>query len=126
MKIYVHAGNWAFPDLLKSFYGDVEVIDEHAQGGIDGLLKPDDLLIMDRIPPRGFFDPAATVMVVLSRYSQKEEFMAARAGVKGFITADIPEAELHRAIDCVAAGEIWMTRKTIARVFEEYARLLAS
>lgn len=126
MKIYIHTKNWAFPDSLKSYYGDVEVINEHAHGGIDGLLKPGELLFMDRIPPRNFFDPAATVMVVLTRYSQKEEFMAARAGVKGFITADIVDAELHRAIDCVAAGEIWMTRKTIAKVFTEYARLLAS
>ena len=125
MKIYAHTRNRVFHDKLKNLYADVEVVDEHAEGGIDALLQPGELLFMDRIPPKGFFDPVARVLVVLSRYSQKEEFRAAGAGVKGFITADIPEADLHRAIRCVAAGEIWMTRKTIARVFEEYVRLLA-
>jgi len=125
MRIYVHIRNSAFPEKLMRLYPDAEVIDEHAEGGIDGLVKPGEMLFMDRIPPRGFFNPAARVLVVLSRYSQKEEFLAARAGVKGFITSDIPDADLHRATRCVAAGEIWMTRKTIARVFEEYVKLPA-
>jgi DNA-binding NarL/FixJ family response regulator len=125
MKIYVHTKSSEFPDKLMRLYGDVEVVDEHAEGGINGLLKPGEMLFMDRIPPKRFFEPSARVLVVLSRYSQKEEFLAARAGIKGFITSDIPDADLHRATRCVAAGEVWMTRKTIAKVFEEYVKLPA-
>jgi len=65
MKIYAHTRNRDFHDKLKSLYADVEVVDEHAEGGIDALLKPGELLFMDRIPPRGFFEPAARVLVVL-------------------------------------------------------------
>lgn len=125
MKIYVHIKNSGLPDKLMRLYGDVEVIDAYVEDEINGLLKPGELLFMDRMPPRSFIDSSARVLVVLSGYSQQEEFLAARAGAKGFIASDISEAELLRVVQCVAAGEIWMTRKTIARVFEEYVRLLA-
>jgi hypothetical protein len=125
-KIFVQTGDQAFPGKLKRLCGDTEVIvacvypDE-----IKRFPGRGDILFIDRMPFRDFCDPATKVVVMASRYSRRKEFMAARAGARGFITTDIPDAVLKKAIGRLAAGEIWMTRETVAMVFEEYVKLMA-
>jgi len=88
--------------------------------------RGNEILILDHLPmDGGFWNTRLQVIFAASRYSQKKEFLAARLGAKGFITKDLAAPLLLKAVDHIAANELWMTRTTISRIFEEYAKLLA-
>lgn len=113
-----------FSEKIKALSGDVEIVGESASlEAIKGNSKRIDLLFLDRMPLMGFSNSKIKVVIAASRYSRKKEFLSVISGAKGFITKDISEPYLLKAIKVISAGEIWVTRLAVAKVFEEYCRM---
>lgn len=124
IKVFLGIKDRIFSEKLNEFSSEVEIIEEPmSMEKIKKNVKKGEILLLDHMPPMGFCGLKARGVIVASKYSRRREFFAARSGAKGFLTRDIPKPILIKAIKNIAAGEIWMTRMTIARVFEEYANL---
>ncbi len=123
MKVILQMKHKDFSATITNLFDDVIVIDEDlAMETVSESFIGKELLFLDQIPLDGFSNVNAKVVVVATDYNQDEEFLAARAGARGFITGDISGPQLLKVIGSIAAGEYWMSRVTIARVFEEYTR----
>jgi len=126
MKIFVQSVDTAFVERLKVIRKDVETVaGKAAIEQIDSGLDRGDLLFLEQMPAHGFYGLRADVVVVGGANRHSEELMAAKLGAKGFVSSDISESLLVDVIACVTSGEVWMTRQTIANVFDEYARLMS-
>ena len=124
IKVSIGIKDSVFSEKLKGLSRYVEIVGESASlEAIKENLERVDLLFLDSIPPMGFSNLKTKGVIVASRYGRRKEFLAARSGAKGFITKDISGPNLLMAIKGISTGEVWMTRVTIARVFEAYARL---
>ena len=114
--------------------GDLEIVAEAADGAqalkLVEKLKPN-ILLLDPSLLRG---PQAlqavrdkspgTEILILTESPPGEEFLDyIRAGAKGAISKGDTGATLAKALRMVAAGEIWATRKIMARVLQELSAL---
>lgn len=123
VKIFIGKVDRAFSEKLKELSSNVEIVMESASlERIKENANKEELLFLDRIPPRGFGYLKVKGVIVASKYTRRKEFLAARSGARGFITSDITKPALLDVINHISSGEIWMSRLTIARVFEEYSR----
>ncbi len=123
MKVILQMRDEEFTAMIMGLFEEVTVMGEdQALETVAQGFSGRELLFLDRIPLNGFCNVNAKVIVVATRFSQRKEFLAARAGARGFITRDISEPQLLKVIGSIAAGEYWMSRATIARVFEAYTR----
>lgn len=127
IKIYSGVKDRFFFEKLQGLSRYVEFVKEVTSiEKLNGNSKEGELLFLDRIPPAGFSNLKVRGVFVASRYSKRKEFLAARSGARGFLTKDASRTMLLKAIKDISSGEIWMTRETIARVFEEFARIVQS
>lgn len=127
VKILIGKVDRAFSEKLKELSDEVEVVMESVSlEWIKENANTAELLFLDRIPPAGFRNLKVKGVVVAPRYTRRKEFLAARSGARGFITNDITKPTLLNVIKHISSGEIWMSRLTIARVFEEYSRTLSN
>jgi len=125
MKIYVQSSDADFIQRLKLVDTDVATVavglpDEQ----VSHLLRDGDLFFVDQVPVHGVYHLPANVVVIATGNSRSEELVAARLGAKGFIARDITQALLVDVIRSVTSGVVWMSRETIANVFDEFARLM--
>jgi len=127
VRVFLGFRDRAFSEKLRDFSGKVVIAGEaDSWPSVKDRAREGDLVFLDRIPYEGLGDREIRKVLVMPRYSRKEEFWAAQSGMQGFITRGVSRPLLLKAIQCVTAGEIWMSRYTIARLFEEYARLMQS
>ena len=69
--------------------------------------------------------PATQVLLLDKQYRSGQEVKAARMGARGYIGGPVEPATLRKAVQVIEAGEIWMRRKTMARVLDEFLTLLS-
>lgn len=123
VKIFIGKVDRAFSEKLKELSSNLEIVMESASlERIKENANKAELLFVDRIPPMGFRNLKVKGVIVAPRYTKRKEFLVARSGARGFITSDITKPTLLDVIKHISSGEIWMSRLTIARVFEEYSR----
>jgi len=121
----VQTGDAGLIDALSRLGADVELCPENLTYiELESRLSDEDIVFWEKIPPRGFYASKGSVVIIASADAKVDEFSSARAGAHGFISPTIPDAVLSNVIACVSKGEIWMTRDTIARVFDDYAKLM--
>lgn len=126
VKVFLGVRSKSFAKRIKKLTHEVEIVGESASfKTINGNLSKAEFLIIDMIPPMRLNFVNTSCIFVNSEYNSKKEFLAAKAGAKGFITKDISDVNLIKAIKSISSGEIWMTRNTISRVFEEYRKILS-
>lgn len=120
--------------LLRAW--DIDVVGQ-AGDGLQALelareLRPD-LILMDIAMP-GCSGLEATrliktelpeVKIVMVTVSDDDEslFEAIKSGAEGYLLKNMPEAELGRTLDSIAAGEPPLSPSLAARILDEFARL---
>ena len=125
IKIIVNVKDNAFLEKVKNVRSianlneNIQVLNSKDDDQFNG-----DIVFVDTIPLNGFNKIKSKVVIVSSDKSSSKEYLAARSGAKGFITKNITESSLIDVIKCIYSGEIWMTRLTIAKVFEEYVKIV--
>jgi len=125
MNIFIHTRDASLLRLMRRRYGRVNEVELSQLVGDSAIdFDTGDLVMVDRIPEQGFYECKASVIVVEARADSADELQAARTGAVGFITMSASERLIAKAISCVANGEVWMSRETIATVFSEYAGML--
>ena len=67
--------------------------------------------------------PATKVILLDNRYRTIEEVKAAKVGARGYIGGKVEPATLRKAVRVTEAGEIWMRRKTMSLILDEFLRL---
>jgi len=67
--------------------------------------------------------PATKVILLDNRYRTIEEVKAAKVGARGYIGGEVEPATLRKAVRVTEAGEIWMRRKTMSLILDEFLRL---
>jgi len=123
MKIFVQITDNKLAALLKTFGYDVERYAESIRyRDLEERLNQDDLVFWSQIPPHGFMGSKAAVILMTDMTTDAEEYAAAKAGARAYIPGEVPEHVLKHVIESVAKGETWITRHTIARMFDEYAK----
>jgi len=125
MKIFIQSSDADFIQRLQLVDQEVETV---AVGTpveqVGKVLRDDDLFFVEQMPVHGFYHLRAHVVVIGAEHSRSEELMAARLGAKGFVVRDIPQTLLVDVIRSVTSGVVWMSRETIAHVFDEFAGLM--
>lgn len=113
---------------------DIEIIAEASDGAQTEKtvvkLKPD-ILLLDPALLKGLQTlqtmrekTPGTEILILTEGPPGDEFLEyIRAGAKGAISKGDTGATLAKALRTVAAGEIWATRKIMARVLQELSAL---
>jgi len=96
-------------------------------------LRPDLILLDVVMPGMDGIDAARTLrkrkvpsrIIMLSAYDEERFVLDAwKAGIHGYILKDTATAELMRAVQCVADGEVWVGEGFLARVMEKYRAAL--
>jgi two-component system NarL family response regulator len=96
-------------------------------------LRPDLILLDVVMPGMDGIDAARALrkrkvpsrIIMLSAYDEERFVLDAwKAGIHGYILKDTATAELMRAVQCVADGEVWVGEGFLARVMEKYQAAL--
>ncbi|MGC4897121.1 response regulator [Micromonospora sp. DT31] len=117
--------------------GGLDVVGE-AGDGVEAVelarrLLPDVVLMDLRMPRRdGIAATGAIVsarlpvrVLILAAFAQDEQVVGAlRAGASGFLTSDLPAADLIAAIRTVAAGGAVVAPRVLRRLLDRFAHLL--
>lgn len=125
ITIFIGIRDKDFSEKLKKVSRDIVVVGESTNMRIikENASKAE-ILFLDRIPANDVSHEKAKVVIVASRYSRKKELLAAKSGARGFITKDISKPDLLKIIKGISSGGIWMSRITMALVFEEYLKTI--
>lgn len=67
--------------------------------------------------------PWTKTILLDKHYRYKQEVKAAQAGASGYIGGRVEPATLRKAMRLTEAGEIWMRRKTLSLVLDEFSRM---
>lgn len=70
--------------------------------------------------------PATKVIMLSEAYSKAQEIKAAMVGARGYIAGEVEPATLRKAVRVTEAGEIWMRRKTMSLLLDEFLRSASS
>jgi two-component system NarL family response regulator len=63
------------------------------------------------------------ILLLSDRPSESDGLLALKSGVKGYCGIVIKPLLLKKAVEKVHSGELWINRKLMARLIEEFARL---
>lgn len=127
IKIFIGIKDKDFSEKLKKVSRDILVVGESINVRIiKENTSTAEILFLDRIPDNGVSHEKVKVVIAASRDSRKKELLAARSGARGFITKDISKPNLLKIIKSISSGGIWISRITIARIFEEYLKKINS
>lgn len=66
--------------------------------------------------------PVTKVILLDKRYRMSGEMKAALLGARGYIGGEIEPAMYRKAVRVTDAGEIWMRRKAISRILNDFLR----
>jgi len=123
MKIFVQTTETDLTALLYKLGHDVEPYPETIRfRDLEEKLNQGDLVFWNQIPPHGFIASKAHVILMTAMATDAEEYAAAKAGALAYIPDNLPGHVLEHVIASVTKGETWITRHTIARMFDEYAK----
>lgn len=67
--------------------------------------------------------PATKVILLDKRYRDVREVKAAMLGAPGYIGGGVAPSILLKAVRVIESGEIWMRRKTMSLILDEFLRL---
>jgi DNA-binding NarL/FixJ family response regulator len=84
-----------------------------------GFLGKDSYRLVAAIRRRS---PATKVIIMSEAYSKTQEIKAATVGARGYIAGDVEPATLRKVVRVTDAGEIWMRRKTMSLLLDEFLR----
>jgi DNA-binding NarL/FixJ family response regulator len=84
-----------------------------------GFLGKDSYRLVAHIRRRS---PSTKVIMLSEAYSQAQEIKAATVGARGYIAGEVEPATLRKAVRVTEAGEIWMRRKTMSLLLDEFLR----
>ena len=93
-----------------------------------GLLQPDVILLdIDlggtstiQVIPGLLANAGSKVLIFTGSRDQKMLDLAIRSGARGVLCKDASAEHVIKAIEKIAAGEIWLDRQTLGRVFSEF------
>ncbi len=123
MKIFVQVTESELATSLQALGHDVEYYAENIRyRDLEEKLNQDDIVFWDQIPPHGFYGSKAHVILMTATSTDAEEYAAAKAGALAYIPDNLPEHVIGHVIKSVSKGETWITRHTIARMFDEYVK----
>ena len=113
--------------------GEMEVVAEAGDGreavATARAVRPDVVLMDIRMPNLDGIEAIKQIpghrVLVLTTFPMDEYIVEAlRAGASGFITKDVPAAELVRAVRVVAAGDALLTPEVTRQLLDRVARRL--
>ncbi len=67
--------------------------------------------------------PWTKVILLDKQYRNVQEVKAAQVGANGYIGGKVEPATLQKAVRMTEAGEIWMRRKTVSLILNEFSRM---
>lgn len=107
--------------IEKVFPARISLSDKSTDKAIlDEVLEDDsNIIIMDSSYLSSLKNtlPKAKVIIASKKYDMEKEYLSVVLGARGFITKDINEQSLRKAVDVVDSGEFWMTRSVASKVF---------
>ncbi len=125
MKIFVQTTETNLVALLHKLGYDVESYPETIRfRDLEERVHQGDIVFWGQIPPHGFYSSKAHVILMTAASTETEEYAAAKAGALAYIPDNLPGHVLEHVIASVTKGETWITRHTIARMFDAYAKSL--
>src|SRR5262249_291500 len=65
------------------------------------------------VPRVQALSPATKILALAARVSDQESVAALEAGARGYFTRDIEPSQLHKAVEPLDRGEIWIHRRVI-------------
>ncbi len=86
-----------------------------------GLPDRDALRVIEELEGRS--DPPK-VLVLSGDEREETQLKTARAGAHGFIGKSVAKASLTKAIQTIASGEVWFSRRVVDLIFNEYPTLV--
>lgn len=86
-----------------------------------GLPDRDALRVIEELEGRS--DPPK-VLVLSGDEREETQLKTARAGAHGFIGKSVAKASLTKAIQTIASGEVWFSRRVVGLIFNEYPTLV--
>ena len=127
-----HTMLWGLTKLIESEKPRMDVVgtaitSDEALAKI-GLLRPDVILLdIDlggtsaiEVIPRLLANSTSKVLVFTGSRHQETLDLAILMGVRGILRKDATAGHVIKAIEKIAAGEIWLDRQTLGRVFSEF------
>lgn len=69
--------------------------------------------------------PVTRVPILSESYMEDQEINAARVGALGYVHHNMAPAMLRKSVRATNAGEVWVRRKTVSRILDDYVRLAA-
>ena len=127
MKIFVQETETDLAALLQKLGHEVESYPAMIRyGDLEERVNQGDLVFWNQIPPHGFIGSKAHVVLMSATITDTQEYEAAKAGALAYIPDHMPEHMLEHVIESVAKGETWISRHTIARMFDEYAKSMGN
>jgi len=119
IKVFVQKTETKLVALLNKLAYQVELYPETIRfRDLEGKLNHGDIVFWNQIPMHGFYASRANVILMTDSTTEHEEYAAAKAGALAYISDSLPEEVLEKVIMSVAKGELWMTRNTIAKLFD--------
>ena len=123
---------WGLTKLIESERPRMDVVGTAATGDEAltqiGLLQPDVILLdIDlggtstiQIIPDLLANARSKILVFTGSRDQKMLDLAILSGARGVLCKDASAEYVIKAIEKIAAGEIWLDRQTLGRVFSEF------
>jgi len=128
MNIFVQTTDTELAFAMKELGYDVECYPENMiYSDLEQRLSHGDIVFWHQVSGHVFYGSKAYVIIISSVLNAEEEYAAAIAGALAYIECNVANKKiLNNVIHSVSKGQIWMTRETIAKVFEEYAKSMES
>lgn len=110
---------WTYEGLQRSLFSlkpSVLLLD----GDLPGLNGSDEIMELLKLS-------SATKIIVFTSYpDEKTQIRILRSGARGFCNKDVDHVLLRRAVEMVRKGEVWASRRILARMLDEVGTLAAS
>lgn len=125
MNILLQSTDSALINRVASLDGNIKVIDKSIKfEQMSELGKDAEVLLLDFLPTESVVALDLPVIVLATGYDKFDEFEAAKLGVTGYISSAVAMEQIQNAVTCVVAGQVWMSRETIAKVFDGFSKMI--